>query len=198
MTRPGRPRRIAVAISLTLALVALPAMASDTPLIIDDFRHGGLHAAIGTDWRVMTDTVMGGISDGRIEPTVIAGRPCLRLSGAVSLENNGGFVQASLDLGPSGALDASGYDGIELDVYGNDERYNLHLRTADTRIVWQSYRAGFHAGPRWQTVRLPFAAFQPYRISQPLDLKTLRRLGLVAIGREMRADLCVARIGLYR
>lgn len=198
MTGTGHPRRIAVAIFLTLALVALPTMASETPLIIDDFRHGGLHATIGTDWRVMTDTVMGGISDGRIEPSVIAGRPCLRLSGAVSLENNGGFVQASLDLGASGALDASGYDGIELDVYGNDERYNLHLRTADTRIVWQSYRAGFHAAPRWQTVRLPFAAFQPYRISQPLDLKTLRRLGLVAIGREMRADLCVARIGLYR
>lgn len=198
MTGTGHPRRIAVAIFLTLALVALPTMASETPLIIDDFRHGGLHATIGTDWRVMTDTVMGGISDGRIEPSVIAGRPCLRLSGAVSLENNGGFVQASLDLGASGALDASGYDGIELDVYGNDERYNLHLRTADTRIVWQSYRAGFHAAPRWQTVRLPFAAFQPYRISQPLDLKTLRRVGLVAIGREMRADLCVARIGLYR
>ena len=198
MTGTGRPRRIAVAIFLTLALVALPTMASETPLLIDDFRHGGLHASIGTDWRVMTDTVMGGVSDGRIEPTVIAGRPCLRLSGAVSLENNGGFVQASLDLGASGALDASGYGGIELDVYGNDEGYNLHLRTADTRIVWQSYRASFHAGPRWQTVRLPFAAFQPYRISQPLDLKTLRRLGLVAIGREMRADLCVARIGLYR
>jgi hypothetical protein len=38
-------------------------MASGTPLIIDGFRHGGLHAAIGSDWRVMTDTVMGGISD---------------------------------------------------------------------------------------------------------------------------------------
>jgi hypothetical protein len=173
-------------------------MASDTLLIIDDFLHGGLRAAIGTDWRVMTDTVMGGVSDGRIEPASFAGRSCLRLSGKVSLENNGGFVQASLDLGTSGALDASGYRGIELDVYGNDESYNLHLRTADTRIVWQSYRAGFHAGPQWQTVRLPFANFQPYRISQPLDLKTLRRLGLVAIGREMRADLCVSRIGLYR
>jgi hypothetical protein len=198
MTGTGHPRRTAATTLLTLALVALPAMASETVLIIDDFRHGGLRAAIGTDWRVMTDTVMGGVSDGRIEPTEIAGRPCLRLSGAVSLENSGGFVQASLDLGASGALDASEYGGIELDVYGNDERYNLHLRTADTRIVWQSYRASFHATPGWQTVRLPFANFQPYRISQPLDLKTLRRLGLVAIGREMRADLCVARIGLYR
>jgi len=73
-----------------------------------------------------------------------------------------------------------------------------HLRTADTRIVWQSYRAGFHAAPEWRTLRLPFTDFKPYRISQPLDLQTLRRLGVVAIGREMQADVCIGRIGLYR
>lgn len=173
-------------------------MPSETPRILDDFRSGDLRTGLGTEWRVMTDTVMGGVSAGRIEPTLVAGRPCLRLRGEVSLENNGGFVQASLDLDPSGALDARDYRGIELDVYGNNEDYNVHLRTADTRVVWQSYRASFRAEPQWQTVRLPFAGFQAYRISQPLDLQTLRRLGLVAIGRAMRADLCVARIALYR
>jgi len=181
-----------------LALLTLPAMSSENPLILDDFRSDDLRAVTGTNWRVMTDTVMGGVSSGRIEPAVVEGRPCLRLSGEVSLENNGGFVQASLDLAPSGALDARGYHGVELEVYGNDERYNLHLRTADTRIVWQSYRAGFHAGPQWQTLRLPFAEFRPYRLSEPLDLQTLRRIGVVAIGRAMRADLCVARVSLYR
>lgn len=167
-------------------------------LMIDDRSSGDLHASIGSDWRAVTDTVMGGASSGRLVPTEIAGRPCLRLSGDVSLENNGGFVQASLDLGPAGALDARDYQGIELDVYGNGERYNLHLRTLDTRIVWQSYRASFVAEPRWQTMRLPFSEFQPYRIDQPLNLKILRRLGVVAIGRAMQADLCIARIALYR
>ena len=172
--------------------------AETTSLIIDDRRSGKLDANIGTLWRLLTDTVMGGVSSGRLDPAVVAGRSCLRLTGEVSLENSGGFVQASLDLDPAGTLDARGYRGIELDVYGNGQDYNLHLRTADTRIVWQSYRAGFHAAPEWRTLRLPFTAFQPYRISQPLDLQTLRRLGVVAIGREMRADLCIARIGLYR
>ncbi len=198
MNDAGLSRRIAVALPFLLALHASPAMTSDTPLIIDDRRSGNLDANIGTRWRLMTDTVMGGVSSGRLDPAVVAGRSCLRLTGEVSLENNGGFVQASLDLDPSGTLDARGYRGIELDVYGNDQDYNLHLRTADTRIVWQSYRAGFHAGPAWQTLQLPFADFKPYRISQPLDLQTLRRLGMVAIGREMRADVCIARIGLYR
>jgi hypothetical protein len=115
----------------------------------------------------------------------------------VSLENNGGFVQAALDLSLDGVLDARGFAGIELDVRGNGETYNLHLRTADTRIVWQSYRASFRAGPGWERVRLPFGGFEPYRIDCPLDLSTLRRLGLVAIGREMSADLCVARVTFY-
>lgn len=191
--------RIAVTAPLLFALLPFTAMSAETtPLIIDDRRSNQLDATTGTRWRLLTDTVMGGISSGRLEPAVVAGRPCLRLTGEVSLENSGGFVQASLDLDPAGTLDARGYRGIELDVYGNDQDYNLHLRTADTRIVWQSYRAGFHAGLEWRTLRLPFTDFQPYRISQPLDLQALRRLGVVAIGREMRADVCIGRIGLYR
>jgi hypothetical protein len=166
--------------------------------MIDDRSSGNLHASIGTDWRVVTDTVMGGVSSGSLVPTKVAGRPCLRLGGAVSLENNGGFVQASLDLSPAGTLDARDFHGIELDVYGNGEHYNLHLRTLDTRIVWQSYRASFMAEPCWHTVRLPFTEFRPYRIDQPLDLQCLRRLGVVAIGRTMQANLCIARIVLYR
>lgn len=193
------PIRIAVAAPLLFALLPVTAMSAETiPLIIDDRRSGNLDANTGTRWRLLTDTVMGGVSSGRLDPAVVAGRPCLRLTGEVSLENSGGFVQASLDLDPAGTLDARGYRGIELDVYGNGQDYNLHLRTADTRIVWQSYRAGFHAAPEWRTLRLPFTDFKPYRISQPLDLLTLRRLGVVAIGREMHADVCIGRIGLYR
>jgi hypothetical protein len=120
------------------------------------------------------------------------------LHGEVSLANNGGFVQASLDLGAEGCLDAGAFGGFELDVFGNGESYNLHLRTADTRIVWQSYRASFVAPPQWQTVRLPFSGFQAYRIDAPLDLRCLRRIGVVAIGRAFSARVCVGRVALYR
>lgn len=149
-------------------------------------------------WRVISDTVMGGVSSGSLVPTVVEGRVCLRMTGAVSLENNGGFVQASLDLSAAGLLDAGEYAGIEIEVFGNGETYNLHLRTDDTRIVWQSYRASFQAEPSWQTLRFPFASFQPHRIDQPLDTRKLRRLGVVAIGREMQADISIARLLLYR
>jgi len=167
-------------------------------MIIDDRCSNTLAATNGVRWRVISDTVMGGVSSGSLVPTVVEGRDCLRMTGEVSLENNGGFVQASLDLSAAGLLDSGEYSGIEIEVFGNGETYNLHLRTDDTRIVWQSYRASFQAQPSWQSLRLPFASFQPHRIDQPLDTRKLRRLGVVAIGREMKADISIARLLLYR
>jgi hypothetical protein len=168
------------------------------PLVLDDRNSRALSATNGASWRAVTDTVMGGMSLGDLIPAVIEGRSCLRLTGKVSLENNGGFVQASLDLSKSGLLDASSYAGIEIEVFGNGESYNLHLRTDDTRIVWQSYRASFQAQPHWKILKLPFDSFQPHRIDKPLDKSKLRRLGVVAIGREMQADVCIGRLSLYR
>ncbi len=167
-------------------------------LVIDDRSSNDTCSNLGTTWRLVTDAVMGGFSQGRLTPDVVEGRPCLRLSGDVSLENNGGFVQASLDLAPGEILDGSGYDGFAIDVYGNGETYNLHLRTADTRIVQQSYRITFAASARWQTLQLSFDTFQPHRIDIPLDTRGLKRIGLVAIGRKFTADLCVGRVCLYK
>lgn len=47
-------------------------------------------------------------------------------------------------------------------------------------------------------MRLPFADFNGYHIGAPLDLEQLERIGIVAIGRAFKADLCVARLALYR
>jgi hypothetical protein len=170
---------------------------TDMKLILDDRSSGTLSATNGSEWQAITDTVMGGESTGSLVPAVIEGRACLRLTGEVSLANNGGFVQASLDLNRPGLLDAGAYEGIEIEIFGNAETYNLHLRTDDTRIVWQSYRAGFQAEPKWQVIRLPFSGFNPHRTDSAFDKTRLRRLGVVAIGREMQADLAIARLSLY-
>jgi hypothetical protein len=171
---------------------------TDDLLIVDDRHSGDYRSTLGTSWRLITDGVMGGMSDGQLTIDRIADRPCLRLRGDVRLENNGGFVQAALDLEATPAQHASGYEGLLLDVYGNDEDYNLHLRTAAVWLPWQSWRASFRAPAGWQTVRLPFADFEPYRITSALDREQLERIGIVAIGRAFRADLCVARVALYR
>jgi len=168
-------------------------------MTIDDFSRDDLTSALDTQWRAASDTVMGGISEAALKRDVIDGRRCLRLSGDVRLENNGGFIQAVLPLASSdGVFDASPFTGLRLLACGNDETYGVHLRTADNERPWQSYRAQFSAGPHWRTIEIPFAAFAPYRLETPLDVTRLRRIGLVAIGRAFFADLAVAGVAFYR
>ncbi|NEW87592.1 CIA30 family protein [Rhodopseudomonas sp. WA056] len=149
-------------------------------------------------WRVITDTVMGGVSQGTVELAEIEGRTAARMRGAVSTENNGGFIQIAMDLSPDGgAFDAGGFEGIAAELFGNDQAYGLHLRTTDLLRPQQSYRHPFEAPPRWQGPEFPFAALMPHRTDMPFDPRRLRRVGLVAIGREFDADLSVARLWLY-
>jgi hypothetical protein len=164
------------------------------PEVIDDPRR----ADAGPDWELIVDGVMGGRSTGTLDREVVAGRPAVRLVGTVSLENNGGFVQMARDLrGDGGTVDAGGWRGIALDVYGNGEVYNLHLRTADVTRPWQSYRRSFHAPPAWTTVHLAFADFSAHRLEAPFDVHRLRRLGVVAIGRAFTADIAVGGVRFY-
>jgi hypothetical protein len=166
--------------------------------VIDDLSRDDLVATIGTRWQLVTDRVMGGVSDGTLVRESVSGRPALRMRGDVSLENNGGFVQMALDLAPDGGVvDASSWTGIELDVIGNDEDYGVYLRTDAVERPWQSYRQSFRAGAAWRTVQLAFADFVPHRIEIPLDVRRLRRIGLVAIGRAFTADLAVGGVRFY-
>jgi hypothetical protein len=150
------------------------------------------------DWEFVADTVMGGVSTGRIE-RIADPRPATRLTGHVSLDNNGGFLQMAADLCPrGGVIDAGGWSGLELDFRGNGERYELRLRTDQLTRPWQSYRAGFMAPPDWTTQRFAFADFVPHRTTAVFDPGRLRRIGVLAIGRVFEADVSVAAVRLYR
>jgi hypothetical protein len=179
-------------------LAGNPLMADDTTLIIDDRSSGDYSTGAGSSWRLVTDTVMGGVSAGQLTVEEIDGRPCLRLRGEVRTENNGGFIQAALDLETLPIRDASAFDGVIIDVYGNGESYNLHLRQDGLWLPWQAFRASFTAPSEWQTHYLPFAQFQPHKTSASLKRDRLKRIGVVAIGRAFTADLCIGRIGYYR
>ncbi len=166
-------------------------------LIIDDRSSGTLRSTLGPEWRLFTDTVMGGVSTGDVDLHTHRGKGCLRMRGDVSTRNNGGFVQIALAPGGDKAFDASKYAGVELTVSGNNERYNLHLRTAGLWLPWQSYRADFVAEADWRTVRIPFADLEPYKTTRKFRADRLERIGLVAIGRDFKAELCLASIRFY-
>lgn len=173
-------------------------MATQNDFIIDDRTTGDLKSLSGNAWYLVTDGVMGGTSRGQLFIDTVENRPCLRMQGDVSLENNGGFIQIALDLSDDILKYVPNYTGVLLEVYGNDEQYNIHLRTQDISLPWQSYRTTFTAAPEWKTLHVPFAKFIPYRIDKTLEISRLKRIGIVAIGRAFHADLCIGKIGLYK
>lgn len=154
---------------------------------------------LAPDWEFVADTVMGGVSRGETVQTVIEGREAIRLTGEVSLDNNGGFVQIAFDLCDGGhKFDASGWAGVALDVLGNGETYDIRLRTDQIARPWQSFRADFVAPSTWTTITIPFIDLTPHRTEASFDPARLRRIGILAIGREMHADIAIAGIRLYR
>jgi hypothetical protein len=167
-------------------------------LIIDDRSSSSPVSNLGSEWRLVTDQVMGGVSTGTLTLSTWMGRNCIRMQGAVSTDNNGGFVQIALSLSDQGRFDASAYDGIELEVAGNNEHYNVHFRTSGLLLPWQSYRSGFMATPDWRTVRIAFSDVKAYKTTRSFRRDKLERIGLVAIGRDFHADLCLASLRFYR
>ncbi|WP_371154508.1 CIA30 family protein [Jannaschia sp. 2305UL9-9] len=150
------------------------------------------------DWTYVADTVMGGVSQGQVTREVVQGRKADRLTGQVSLDNDGGFIQMATDLRPDGGVvDLSGSAGLELTVLGNGEVYEIRLRTDDLTRPWQSYRLAFTAPDVWTCVRIPFAELAPHRTQVPLNLSKARRVGILAIGRAFSADVALAGMRIY-
>lgn len=154
---------------------------------------------ITPEWECVTDTVMGGVSTASLRRETYAGRAAWVLRGDVSLANNGGFVQMAGDLAPSGQVcDARTWDGVAIDICGNDAAYDLRLRTDQLRRPWESFRAELIADRAWSQVRVPFAAFQAHKHNIVFDAGHLTRIGVLGIGRVFTAEIAVARVQLYR
>jgi len=186
-------RRLGMRFGVTVlaAIVMLPLLALAEEPMIDRFETGA-----ETRWRFFTDQVMGGVSTGGVEILSQDGENFARMTGSVSTENNGGFIQMRLDL-PDDA--AEGATGVRLVVRGNSQRYFVHLRTRGTRLPWQYYQAGFDAEPDWGEVRLPLEAFEPSGglLPQVPRADRLRSLGVVAYGRDHAARIDVREVGFY-
>lgn len=153
---------------------------------------------LNPNWEYVADTVMGGVSTGQIQTKTIDDRSATQLTGLVSLDNGGGFVQMAFDLSPDGqTIDASNYSGIKITLKGNNEPYDLRLRTDQLRRPWHSFRTEIIAPPQWQTIEIPFESFTPHRTDLTLDTSRLRRFGILAIGRVFEAEVAVSAVSFY-
>jgi len=188
---------VAVAIGGTL----VPPHKAKSPLktmLIDDFSSAGSKKSFGTNWQFVSDRAMGGVSSGKIEFVNEDGRSSVHMTGAVSLANNGGIIQARTSFNPEGrSFDARRYAGIKLSVKGNARQYAVNLRTSQTRLPWQYYQAVFSTNRQWQEIKIPFTLFKPYSLSSPLNTRTLKSIAVAAMGREFEADIFVDEIAFY-
>ncbi|MCP4001524.1 MAG: hypothetical protein GY727_11500 [Gammaproteobacteria bacterium] len=165
-------------------------------LVLSNFTNG--YILPGANWRGFSDQVMGGVSNAKLDSATIAGKNCIQLTGTVTRENNGGFIQMALYFGANNdEFDGSAYKGLELLVYGNNEDYNLHVRTSDCGWYDESYRMTFYAEPLWQKIRIPWETFEANKVEAPLNSSHLQRIAILGWMREFEANVALAEISLY-
>ncbi|MBI9107600.1 MAG: CIA30 family protein [Spirochaetales bacterium] len=152
-------------------------------------------------WEDFTDQVMGGESKGSSSLMQEDGELFLRLSGDVSLKNNGGFIQTRMQLASGfNVYDAADYDGVRLVVRGKGDGYYLFYRTAGTFFPWLYYSASVRLSDQWQIIDIPWYAVQngDFGSLGKFTPSKLKSIALVAYGKEFNAEVDLKQIGLYR
>ena len=143
-------------------------------------------------WMFFADTVMGGRSTGDVVFNKSSNNNYAHLSGLVTTENNGGFIQIRKKV--SGLNNS--VQTIQLKAKGNNEIYHIFLRTSGTILPWQYYKAEFKVTNNWKKINIPISKFERSSsfLSKLIKPNTIKSIGLVAFGRNFEADLYVSEI----
>ena len=170
--------------------------ANENIMILDDLSTPGTTTQ-KQNWAFFTDGVMGGLSQGKAVISNVDGTDCYHMTGNVTTENNGGFIQIRNQLKPS--VSTNEFEGIYLKVYGNYEDYSIHLRTSLTMAPWQYYKFSFKTANKWNKIKAPFSEFKKSNAYQPSVLvgQNINSIGLVAGFKDFTADICLSEIGFY-
>ena len=134
---------------------------------------------ISSDWRVVNDGVMGGVSRSSFDFAQAVSGGHAEFSGTLSFARNGGFVSVRGKL-PAGAC--AGATGVVLTVRGSRLPFKFCVRD---RASWDSegYQADFTPSDEWAEVRLPFSSFIPSRYGQVVGARgSLRPDGIISGG----------------
>ena len=137
-----------------LTAAASTYLAPNTQLELFDFTQPD--ANLQATWGAVDDVVMGGVSESGIR---LANGYAL-FSGNVSTDNSGGFASVrTRNFEPS--FNLSNYQGIELRVKGDGQRYKLFLRT-EAKWDGVGYAYSFDTiADEWITIQVPFQDLVP-------------------------------------
>ena len=164
--------------------------------VLDELKNPG-QTIQGQEWSFITDGVMGGLSEGNAKLDNIDNVPCYRMTGNVTTENNGGFIQIRALIKPK--INLNDYEGIFAYIYGNNKNYNIFIRTPQTVAPWQYYSYKFLSTNKWTEIRAPFSEFKKSNFYQPKSIlgQNIISVGLVAGFDDFKSDICLGEIGFY-
>ncbi len=147
-------------------------------------------------WEFITDQVMGGISDGKVNYISEDNKNFARMTGSVRLENNGGFIQIRKKI--DYRINKNN-KAIKIDVRGNNQEYYIHIRTSGTILPWQYYQASFMVSSEWETIDLNFTDFKRsgVMLSKTINPKNIKSIAIVAYGREHESFIDIDKITIY-
>jgi len=143
---------------LLLTILILNFMLQDNTLVICDFKN-----QIGdTDWYVLDDGVMGGLSEGNLQKRDTGNA---LYTGTVRTENNGGFSSIRHQFE---AKKVSEYNQVTLKVKGDGKSYQFRIK--EKRSQRYSYIHSFDTSGEWEVISLPLDEFYPGFRGRVIDI----------------------------
>ena len=149
------------------------------------------------EWNFITDQVMGGISTGTYNYKKINDDNVVKITGSVSTKNNGGFIQVRRNLDNINLTNAK---NVKVIAKGNNEKYFIHLRTTFTILPWQYYQYSFKVKNDFKNFILPIRNFKKsgFLLPDKINPKNIKSIGIVAFGRDYKAELIVKEINFVK
>ena len=166
-----------------LLLIIFISRSNGENILKDDFTNEN-------EWTYIADNVMGGISDGGVEFNLVDSNVYALLSGNVSTENNGGFIQIRRELKN---IDLSKAKSIRVYARGNNEKYYIFLRTTGTILPWQYYSHEFTVNEEYNEFIMQIQDFKKSGslLAKQINPKKITSVAIVAYGRDHVAEIYV-------
>ena len=153
--------------------------------------------SINKNWKIITDQVMGGISQGQFNYQKIGDHDVVILTGSVSTKNNGGFIQIRRNLND---VNLNNVKKVTIIAKGNNEKYFIHLRTTFTVLPWQYYQSSFVVENNFKNFVLPLSDFKKsgYLLPKKINPNNIKSIAIVAFGKNYNAELIVKEINFVK
>ena len=144
-----------------------------------------------SDWRGITDQVMGGLSELIIQHD----DGVFYMSGNVSTDNNGGFVRLSNRID----INNNDFVGIRFKAKGNNEAYEIHVTLKGLKIPpWSYFSQSFDVTNEWKEYVIFFRDLKRSSgfSAASMKAKNIRDLSIAGFVRDFELDLAIKEISL--